>query len=208
VRQKIERSIVAGIILTALPILVVVFAKKMPYAAVLDTPQSRIIGSPKARLKIIEYSDFQCPSCAHVEPTIHTVLDAFNGRVVFVFKYFPLTMAHKNSLPAAHAAACAEQQNKFWQYHDRLFATQPSWAPLPDATTTFVSIAEDLHLNVNDFKTCFQDPVTLTPVLQDMADGKRLDIHSTPTFIFGDERMVGNVFEADGARAVDKELRK
>ena len=156
----------------------------------------------------MEYSDFQCPSCAAVEPTIHQLLENYKGKVRFIYKYFPLTKVHQNAMPAARAADCAADQKQFWPYHDRLFATQPKWAPLADATTSFMAIAQEVKLDIPKFSACYADPSRTAVIQQDAKEAQERQVQATPTFFIGDERLVGNVFITDGARTIEKELRQ
>ncbi len=78
-------------------------------------------GSAKAPIEIVEFSDFQCPFCLRANPTVTEVLKTYGDRIHFVYRHYPLPN-HPNARPAAEAAACAAEQDKFWQYHDVLFA--------------------------------------------------------------------------------------
>src|SRR4051812_29469284 len=107
------KHIIAGVILTAVPIFAVQQAKQTSWGKFLATPLARQKGDPGAKVVLVEYSDFQCPMCARIQPTLRQFLDTYKGKVKLASKYFPLTM-HKNSMPAAQAAQCAAEQNKFW----------------------------------------------------------------------------------------------
>ena len=172
------------------------------------TPHARIQGNPAARLTIFEYSDFQCPACAHIQPTVQRILELYKGKIRLVFKYYPLTMMHKNALGAAHAAQCAAEQNQFWPYGDELFAKQTQWATLADPTTSFMAIAQDAKLDTVRYATCVADPSKEAIILADVQEGKARQVSATPTFFVGDQRLLGGFFEADGARTIERELRK
>src|SRR5579864_4564662 len=100
----------------ALPVAGVSLVKQSNWGAVLATPLARQTGDPKAKVIIVEYSDFQCPSCAAMQPTVHNLLDVYKGKIRLYYKYFPLTRIHKNAMASAHAAECAARQNQFWPY--------------------------------------------------------------------------------------------
>src|SRR6185312_2232735 len=91
-------SLTAGIILLLIPVAIVAIVKQTSWGPVLATPQARQIGGPEAKVAIVEYSDFQCPSCAHMQPVVHSFVDYYHGRVRLAYKYFPLTKLHKNAL--------------------------------------------------------------------------------------------------------------
>ena len=82
----------------------------------------------KGQITLIEFSDFQCPFCVRVKPTVDKILSDYEGKVVLAYKHFPLTQIHANAQKAAEAAECARDQNKFWEMHDKLFETQGEWA--------------------------------------------------------------------------------
>ena len=83
-----------------------------------------IRGAPSAPVTIVEFSDYQCPFCAQVVPTLGRLLATYGERIRIIWKDFPLTDIHPQALTAAEAAHCAGEQGQYWQYHDRLFASQ------------------------------------------------------------------------------------
>lgn len=87
-------------------------------------------GPADAPVKIIEYSDFQCPFCARAFPTVTQILKEYDGKVQFAYKHFPLVSIHPRAQKSAEAAECAKEQGKFWEFHDKLFEAQSDWASL------------------------------------------------------------------------------
>ena len=85
-------------------------------------------GTTGAKITVLEYSDFQCPFCSRAFPTIQQVLKDYGSKVLFAYKHFPLSSIHPNAQKAAEAAECAKDQGKFWEFHDKLFEDQNSWA--------------------------------------------------------------------------------
>lgn len=79
---------------------------------------------------LVEYSDFQCPFCSRVFPTVQKILSDYDGKVLLAYKHFPLTSIHPHAQKAAEASECARDQDKFWEFHDKLFETQSDWANL------------------------------------------------------------------------------
>jgi protein-disulfide isomerase len=202
------KRLLTGLVLMALPVIAVYAVKQTDWGPILATPPAREIGDPRAKVTIVEYSDFQCPSCAHMQPTVHSFLDMYKGKVRFAYKYFPLTRIHKNAMNAAHAAECAAEQNKFWPYADQLFATQSNWEALTDPTTSYMAIAQSTQLDTSLFTSCYADPSKLQTIERDMEEGRVRLINATPTFFVDDQRLVGGVFATDGARTIEQELRK
>src|SRR3990172_6194452 len=90
--------------------------------------QDIAIGSPSARVTLIEYSDFQCPACKAYAPLVTKLSLDFNKDLRIIYRFFPLTQIHKNAMFAAQAAYAANLQGKFWEMHDLLFENQTDWA--------------------------------------------------------------------------------
>jgi protein-disulfide isomerase len=194
-------------LLLAGPIIAVGFAKRTGWEPLLVAPETRTTGTPNAKVVIVEFSDFQCPVCARVDPSIHGLLDRYKSHVRFSYKYYPLMQIHKNAMPSARAAECAARQNRFWPYHDRLFQMQISWASLPDPTTSFMSIANDIGLDLTRFGVCYAEPATLVPIERDIREARRRQVRATPTFFVDEDRLVGASIETEGARVIERHLK-
>jgi len=205
--MTLPRLLAASFLILA-PVAAIQGIKQTSWGPILAAPAARQTGDPKAKVTIVEYSDFQCPSCAHIRPTVEQFLTLYKGKVRLIYKYYPLTRVHKNAMPAAHAAECAARQNHFWPYHDRLFETQMSWAPLLDPATSFMAIAQGTHLDMPKFQSCYADPAPLAVVEQDAKEAADRAVSATPTFFVGDERLVGQVFATDGARTIERAIRQ
>ncbi len=142
------------------------------------------LGDPDAPLVVVEFSDFQCPFCAQhaleVQPTLNEEFIE-TGKVMWVFKHFPLGI-HPQAPVAAAAAECAAEQNEFWAMHDLLFESQELWLveEVDDAILRLAVQVEDL--NLAEFASCFGARASLQKVLLDIFDGQGL-VTSTPTFI-------------------------
>ncbi|ETX05902.1 MAG: hypothetical protein ETSY2_20275 [Candidatus Entotheonella gemina] len=106
-----------------------------------------VLGATDAKVTIIEFSDFECPYCRRVQPTLKRLLKEYEGQVRLVFRDFPLSF-HKNAQKAAEAAQCAGDQEKFWPYHDKLFE-QTALSP-----SDLKKYAGELELNMDTFNTC------------------------------------------------------
>jgi protein-disulfide isomerase len=153
------------------------------------------IGNPNAPVEIIEFADFECPGCAQfaavTEPDVRTrIVEA--GLARFTFYDFPLTQ-HRNS-PAAHnAAACADDQGRFWQMHDRIFMGQDQWNTLAASNPKpfFEQYAKDIGLNVSVWETCYDQRKHQGRIMANVAEGERRRVGSTPTFIIGDKMYPG-----------------
>ncbi len=197
-----------ALFLMMLPVIAVNAVKQTHWGPILATPKSRQTGDPHAPVTIVEYSDFQCPSCAKMQTTVHNLLQTYQGKIRVMYKYYPLIKIHKNAMAAAQAAECAADQNQFWPFEDQLFATQDAWKDLQNPTTSYLAIALPLKIDVARFQTCLNDPLKIPIIEHDAAEARDRQVTATPTFFVGDERLVGGVFATDGARAIEKELRK
>jgi len=202
------KRFLAATLLLLLPVATVRLVKQTNWGPILAAPKARQTGDPKAKVVIVEYSDFQCPSCARLSPIADKLIELYKGKVRLIYKYYPLTKIHMNAMAAAHAAECAARQDHFWPYHDRLFESQTSWAGLQDPTTSFAAIAVDVKLDLSRFRTCYADPSILAAIEQDANEAQARQVTATPTFFVGDERLVGPVLASDGARTIEKELRR
>jgi len=153
-----------------------------------------IRGDPDAPITIVEFSDFQCPFCArfHLQ-TLPLIIEEYieEGRVNLVYRDFPIQSIHPNALPAAVAAECANEQGRFWEYHDMLFEKQNGWNRLDSNTaiSTFSQYATDVGLEQQQFDSCLGSGKYLEEVQGDLSDGRDYDITGTPGFFIGNDEI-------------------
>ena len=140
------------------------------------------IGPKDAPVTIVAFEDFQCPYCFQAQPFIRRMLAKYPGDVRFIFKDFPLTAIHENAQAAAEAAQCAFEQNKFWEFHDELFAHQDKLVE-----TYFRVIAKDIGLNITQFNSCYNTGTYRQDIADDAALGRSLQVVGTPTFFINGE---------------------
>jgi protein-disulfide isomerase len=140
-------------------------------------------GRADAPLTIVEFSDYQCPFCArHVAQTIPGLDKEYiqTGKVKYVFRNYPIESIHPNAFKAAVAAECANEQNKYWPMHDRLFANQRL---LADAQLPGHAAA--VGLQVSAFQTCLASGKFDAKIRKDMNDAVAVGITGTPGFVIG-----------------------
>ncbi len=158
-------------------------------------------GPVSAPVTLVEFSDFQCPFCQRVVPTLKQVRDKYGDKVRIVWKDYPLTQIHPQAFEAAEAGHCAHEQGKFWAFHDRLFPNQQA------LQTEFLKrYAADAGLDTTAFDACL-DSSKYQQRVQDAIDaGTRLGVSSTPT-VFVNGRVISGAqpFEAFSA-IIDEEL--
>ena len=140
-------------------------------------------GNPNSKVKLIEYADFQCPSCAAVYPLLKQLLKDENGKIYFIYRFFPLTPIHKNAMAAAKAGYSAYLQGKFWQMHDVLFEHQNDWAETDNAADIFVGYAKQLGLDVKKFQADMNSDTTQKFITAEEDAGTAAGIAHTPTLL-------------------------
>ncbi len=135
-------------------------------------------GPEDAAVTIVEFSDFQCPYCARFqEETLPQILSEYGDQVRFVYRDFPLTSLHANALKAAEASECADDQGKYWEYHDLLFQNQTA---LDDESLK--GYAASLELDAATFDDCLASGKYTQEVAKDLQDGTEAGVQGTPSF--------------------------
>lgn len=142
-------------------------------------------GAASPAVRIIEYSDFQCPYCSRVVPTLKQIKEAYGDDVEVVFKNFPLSF-HANAQKAAEAAECAKDQGVFWEYHDILFANQNALG-----VSNLKKYATELGLDSEAFNACLDGGVKSQAVQKDFEEGKTRGVTGTPSFFINEQMIVG-----------------
>lgn len=170
--------------------------------------RAREKGSPTAQLTVIEVSDFQCPYCRQFYENTYRAFDSAyvkTGKVKMVFIHFPLPI-HAQAMPASKAAACAGAQGKFWEMHDRLFATQREWSGQADAVQRFARYAAELRLDPAAYRDCVENDRTSALIINDVMQASGAGITGTPAFVINNRILPGAVPFADLAREIDAAL--
>lgn len=165
-------------------------------------------GDSKAKLTLIEYSDFQCPACATYHPMVKQLLSDFNGKVYFVYRMFPLTNLHPNSHISAQAAYAAYKQNNLFEMSDLLFTNQKDWAETSDPTGTFMDYARKLKLDLKKFQTDLTSDEVKNYVNASEQQALSEGINSTPTFILNGVKITNPGSYDDLKKLINNELNK
>ncbi len=148
-----------------------------------------ILGNPEATFTLIEYSDFQCPACATIEPFLQKLITTEDVKIIY--RHFPLRSIHANALMAAQASEAAALQGKFAQMHQALFNSQKSWSNLSDPIDYFVILAGNIELDVERFKIDLVSNEVRQAVLDSEKIAKALKLSGTPT-LFMNGRSIPN----------------
>lgn len=164
-----------------------------------------VMGDANAPVTIIEFSDYQCPFCARFwSDTLPQIKKNYidTGKVKLVYRDLPLSF-HANAQSAAEAAECADDQGKFWEMHDKLFANYNSLS-----VSSYKQWASELGLNSAQFDECLDSGKYTSEVQKDLQDGSAAGISGTPSFFINGIKVVGaqpySVFE----QIIEAELNK
>ncbi len=194
-------SFLTGLLIVVLLVAGVMFLKSRKVAPVKQLPVTavaglhrafpKVIGPESAPVKLIEYSDFECPSCRIAQGTIAQVFRDYPGKIQLTYRHFPLT-SHRWSIYAHQAAECMQIQGKFWPYQDKLYEKQPEWAASKvPPVEMFGRYAREQGADMNLFTACMGDVAVTRGIYAEKEEGARNQINATPTFFLGGERFVG-----------------
>lgn len=160
-------------------------------------------GPENAPITLVKFEDYQCPFCKQFQPTATTLLERYSSKLRLVHKDLPLDGIHPQARVAAEAARCADEQGKFWSYHDALYADSPK-----ASAEDLKSYAKEVRLDVKEFDRCLGSGKFKAVVQQDLMDGARLGITGTPTFFINGREISGNQPLATFEAIIDEELEK
>lgn len=135
------------------------------------------LGTEHSPVTVVEYGDFECPTCKQAAPAVKLMLERFGARIRFVYRHFPVEVAHPHAMHAAQAAEAAGGQGKFWQMHDLLFDNQRHLK-----IANLREYAERLQLDMPRFIAEIDDEIYLQRVREHMQGGTQSHVRGTPTF--------------------------
>ncbi|MBI2363557.1 MAG: thioredoxin domain-containing protein [Deltaproteobacteria bacterium] len=158
-------------------------------------------GGDKAPVTIVEFSDFYCPFCKRVVPTLAQLESKYGDKVKFVFRDFPIESLHPGASKAHEAARCADEQGKFWAYHDKLFASPPKSGP-----EIFKGFAKEMGLEPVAFETCLGSGKHQAAIKKEIEEERRLGVTGTPAFFINGRLLTGAQPLEAFARVIDEEL--
>jgi len=163
----------------------------------------------KAKVVLIEYSEFQCPYCGKHDPTMKQIVKEYGDQVAWVYRHFPLSF-HPNAVPTALASECASEQGKFWEFADAMFAGQTTSLQGDAATTTaFVTkTAQDLKLDMTKFNSCVASAKYQSVVDAHQKSGSTAGVNGTPATFVNGTLVSGAVPYASMKKIIDEALAK
>jgi protein-disulfide isomerase len=169
--------------------------------AALSIEGAPVRGNPAAPVTIVEFSDFHCPYCKRVQPTLLELLSKYPDKVRIVYKDLPLESLHPQARRASEAARCARDQNKFWEYHDKIYAGGPDVTP-----ENLRKMATEIGLDVGAFETCLASGKHLPGIQTDVSQGSELGLSGTPAFFVNGRPLSGAQPTEAFSRIIDEEL--
>ncbi|MBI4159115.1 DsbA family protein [Candidatus Woesearchaeota archaeon] len=162
-----------------------------------------VIGDKDAKVTIIEFSDFQCPFCGRFyEQTLPSLQKEYidTGKVKLAFRHLPLSF-HEYAMPAAEASECANEQGKFWEYHDKIFDNQGLLSN--EILSTW---AKEVGLDADKFDKCMKDGKYKSEIQKDLSDASAYGASGTPTFFINGKILVGAQPFSAFKQVIDAEL--
>ena len=154
-----------------------------------------LLGNEKAKVQIIEFSDFACPYCSELAENLKKVKQRYGDKVALYYKHFPMDIAcnpmltrpfHQDACQAAKAAICAYDQGKFWEMHDILFSNQQA-----QTAKDLENYAGQLQLDLDRFRSCMRSEEAKKRLKQDIDDGLKLNFRGTPVFYINGQQFQG-----------------
>ena len=162
---------------------------------------AHVLGSAESKVTVVEFSDFQCPACKAAEPVVVEILNKYKDRIRFVYRNYPLP-SHEFGQIAAQAAEAAALQNKFWEYHDKLFEKSPDLS-----RENLIILAKDLSLDTDKFTKDLDSDAVKQKVADDQADGNRAGVTATPTFFINGTPFPGVLPLSQFQQEIEKRIK-
>jgi protein-disulfide isomerase len=170
------------------------------------------LGPDGAPVTLVEFADFQCPACANFSMFVHPLIKErlIDKNIVQLVRYdFPIVSGHPHAFLAARAARCAQDQGRFWEFHDVVYADQRTWSISRDPSKLFVEYAGRVGLNEGQFRSCVNSDMHAEEVTRNLRLGESLGVGGTPTMMINGEKLnpadynelEARIFEAAGMTA-------
>jgi protein-disulfide isomerase len=150
------------------------------------------LGPANAKVTLVEFGDIQCPACGAMEPAVEQIQANYvdTGKIRFVFRNFPLTTVHQWAMKAAEADEAAGKQGKYWQMHDKLYATQDQWATLSNPDSFFQNVAQQVGVpSISQWKSDYKSSAVSNLINQDEQYALSLGLDQTPTFFLNGQEL-------------------
>lgn len=165
-------------------------------------------GKSQARITLVEFGDYQCPSCGAYFPLVNEVLARYPKELRLEFHHYPLISIHPNAMAAAKAAEAAGEQGKYWEMHDLIFEYQPIWSQRENPEPDFLAMAARIGLNQNAFMQAMRSPAVEQRILQDVVRAREANVEAVPTFFINGRQVQPKLSIDDFSRIIDEHLNK
>lgn len=164
---------------------------------------NHVVGAGKKNVTLVEYGDFQCPTCSGFYSLVKDVQKKFGDDIKFQFRNFPIVQIHQNAMAAHRGAEAAARQGKFWQMYDLIFSRQQAWKDAPQPELVMEAYAKELNLDLATFKKDFQSSEVNSVINADREEGSRLGVTGTPTFFLNGRKLeLSSISTADAFNKV------
>ncbi len=193
-RQKTQKLMLKIGMFGVAPILVLLtlytlFSQGPTYSTVEIAETDHVRGTAATPVSIVVYADFQCPACATEHETMTRIWPNLRNKAHLVFRHFPITTSHPHSWTASLYAEAAGKQDRFWEMHDYLFATQAIWAGMSNVDSEFDSYALELNLDLDRLHADIESDEVVQKLRSDQRGGNSSGVRSTPA-VFINGRIV------------------
>ena len=209
-REKISATVRKTVFFVVIPLLVVftayVLLNQGAIYSTTEIAENDHVREPGAKpVSIVVYADFQCPACATENQTILQAWPSIRNSAQLVFRHFPVTNTHRHAWTASLYAEAAGKQNRFWEMHDYLFATQPDWSNLSEVENEFDAYALELNLDIEQLHLDIASEEVVMKVRNDLRGGAASGVRGTPA-VFVNGRQLNNPSRARIIDAVNDEV--
>ena len=174
-----------------------------PLRAKIETAGFPTNGPSTAPVTIIEFSDFECPYCGGLFPTLKQVEKNYADKIRIVYRQFPLTNIHPHAEKAAEASLCAYEQQRFWEFHDSMFGNQRELS-----VADLKQRAVNLKLDTAKFNECLDSGRQVPAIQSDIQDGARAGVTGTPALFINGRMLSGNQPYSEIKEIIDDELQR
>lgn len=146
-------------------------------------------GPENATITLVEFGDYQCPSCKAYHPVVLELLSRYPRELRLEFHHYPLVSIHGNSMAASLAVEAAGEQGRYWEMNDLIFEHQDEWSRSPNPETDFLALAGMIGLNQNAFMQAMRSPQLQDRVLQDVVRANEANVEAVPTFFINGQKI-------------------
>ena len=166
------------------------------------------VSGDKPELTLVEFGDYQCPSCGAYHPLVKEILNRYPKQLRLEFHHYPLISIHPNSMAASMAAEAAGEQGHYWEMHDLLFEYQAQWANTPNPEPVFLSFASRIGIDSNAFQRSLRSPELQQRILKDVERAQDAKVEAVPTFFINGDRVPIKPSMEDFGQVIDSHLHK